>query len=113
MKRSALVLMPTLLVLMALGCSPGPAGVWVRVAEAGCDVVVELMTEDGARSICPVVVDLVRLLAELRAAEAGKRAAVIRYVDPDLGDPVLIVVPAPHVATAIGSVRAAMARGGR
>lgn len=95
---------------IALGaCSPSPSGIWVRVAEAGCSAVAELVDDsDTVQRLCLVTIDLVRLLSELRAAESSGRPAVVHAVD-GAGQPATITVPHRHLAAAAESVRAAMA----
>lgn len=93
--------------LLALSCGT-TRGVWVRVAETTCSGIVELIGDDDTRTaLCLVAVDLVRLLAELRAAESSRRGATVHAVTGD-GAPTTVDVPARHVPAAVLSVRAAM-----
>ena len=95
------------LLSLCLACGTS-RGVWVRVAETTCQGIVELLGDDDTRvALCLVAVDLVRLLAELRAAEASGRGATVHAVTGD-GDPITVEVPARHVPAAVLSVRAAM-----
>lgn len=93
--------------LVGLSCGTS-RGVWVRVAETTCHGIVELLGEDDTRTaLCLVAVDLVRLLAELRAAESSGRGTTVHAVTGD-GEPITVEVPARHVPAAVLSVRAAM-----
>lgn len=91
---------------VSVECTP-TSGVWVRVAEAGCEHAVELLTDDDrAVVLCPVVIDLVRLLEAAREAERTGSDLVVSYVDET--GPRTLRVPARHVAAAGVSVRGAM-----
>lgn len=95
------------LLACALSCGTS-RGIWVRVAETTCGGIVEIVGEDDTRTaLCLVAVDLVRLLAELRAAEASGRGTTVHAVSAD-GDPLTVQIPSRHVPAAMLSVRAAM-----
>tara|TARA_R110000868_G_scaffold93573_1_gene258786 strand:+ start:4677 stop:4979 length:303 start_codon:yes stop_codon:yes gene_type:complete len=73
--------------LIAMSCAPAK-GVFVRVAETGCETLVELVgADDVVTRLCVLAADLAVLLTELAAAEREGRDAVIdtagaRYVVP-------------------------------
>jgi len=85
------------LVALCVACSPRAAA---RNAEAGCGVALALVGAEDVRVVCPAVGDLAGLIAELEAADAEGRDALVRR-----GDTVVLVVPRASVRRVLDAVR--------
>jgi hypothetical protein len=108
--RKLLAPLASAVVVFTLSCVTPSRGVLVRVAEGLCEAAVELIDDKGiSQTICPLAVDLVTILGELRSAEEQKRDAVIRLADGK-GQERTVVVPANQVNAALGSTNKALGR---